>query len=90
MVNVLSMLFSVVIINFTKKIIQKTFFAYTNIEDGLHFNGIQFPDHNNDIDKFEELNQNVLVNLFVVDDENEQIVISRKLKKQMLNAILMY
>ena len=39
--------------------------------------------------KFEELNQNVSVNMFEVDDENEQTVISRKLKKMMLNAILM-
>ena len=30
---------------------------------------------------FEELNQNVSVNMFEVDDENEKTVISRKLKK---------
>ena len=44
---------------------------------------------NNDTDKFEELNQNLSVNMFEVDHENEQIVIRRKLSKKMLNAILM-
>ena len=44
---------------------------------------------NNDTDKFEELNQNLSVNMFEVDHENEQIVIRRKLLKKMLNAILM-
>ena len=32
--------------------------------------------------KIEELNQNVSVNMFEVDDENEQTVISRKLLKK--------
>ena len=36
---------------------------------------------NNDTDKFEELNQNLSVNMFEVDHENEQIVIRRKLWK---------
>ena len=49
------------------------------MEDDLHFDGIKFP-ANNDSDRFEELNQNVSVNMFEVDDENEQTVISRKLK----------
>ena len=44
------------------------------------FDGVKFP-ANNDTDKFEELNQNVSVNMFEVDDENEQTVISRKIKK---------
>ena len=88
MMNVLSMLFSVVIIQYVQKLIQKTFITYTNTEDDLHFDGIKFP-ANNDIDKFEELNQNVSVNMLEVDDENEQTVISRRLLDiKMLNAIL--
>jgi len=83
MINVLSMLFSVVLIKSTKKVIQRTF-----IEDDLHVDGLKFP-ANNDTDKFEELNQNVSVNMFEVDDENVQAIISRKLSKKMLNAILM-
>ena len=47
-------------------------YHYKKIEDGLGF----------DIDKFEELNHNVSVNVFEVDDEQEQIVISRKLKNK--------
>ena len=87
MMNVLSMLFSVVIIKYVQKLIQKTFITYTNTEDDLHFDGIKFP-ANNDIDKFEELNQNVSVNMLEVD-ENEQTVISRRLLDiKMLNAIL--
>ena len=72
-----------VLIKSTKKVIQRTF-----IEDDLHFDGLKFP-ANNDTDKFEELNQNVSVNMFEVDDENVQTIISRKLSKKMLNAILM-
>ena len=83
MINVLSMLFSVVLIKSKKKVIQRTF-----IEDDLHFDGLKFP-ANNDTDTFEELNQNVSVNMFEVDDENVQTIISRKLSKKMLNAILM-
>ena len=83
MINVLSMLFSVVLIKSKKKVIQRTF-----IEDDLHFDGLTFP-ANNDTDKFEEFNQNVSVNMFEVDDENVQTIISRKLSKKMLNAILM-
>ena len=83
MINVLSMLFSVVLVKSRKKVIQRTF-----IEDDLHFDGLKFP-ANNDTDKFQELNQNVSVNMFEVDDENVQTIISRKLSKKMLNAILM-
>ena len=72
-----------VLIKSTKKVIQRTF-----IEDDLHFDGLKFP-ANNDTDKFEELNQNVSVNMVEVDDENVQTIISRKLSKKMLNAILM-
>ena len=57
-------------------------YHYKKIEDGLGFDGINFPANNNDIDKFEELNHNVSVNVFEVDDEQEQIVIGRKLKNK--------
>ena len=73
MINVLSMLFSVVLIKCIEKLTQRTF-----IEDDFHFDGIKFP-ADNDTDKFEELNQNVSVNMFEVDDENGQTIISRKL-----------
>ena len=59
----------------------ENFCHYKNIEDNLHFDGIKFP-ANNDTDKFEELNQNVSVNMFEVDDENGQAVISRTLWKR--------
>ena len=58
----------------------ENFYHYKNIEDALHFGGINFP-ANNDTDNFEARNQNVSDNMFEVDDENEQTVISRKLKK---------
>ena len=60
----------------------ENFYHYKKIEDGLSFDGINFPANNNDIDKFEELNHNVSVNVFEVDDEQEQIVIGRKLKNK--------
>ena len=60
----------------------ENFYHYKKIEDGLGFDGINFPANNNDIDKFEELNHNVSVNVFEVDDEQEQIVIGRKLKNK--------
>ena len=47
----------------------------------MNFDGVTFP-ANNDIDRFEELNHNVSVNVFEVDEEQEQIVISRKLKNK--------
>ena len=83
MINVLSMLFSVGLIKCVEQLTQRTF-----IEDDLHFDGLKFP-ANNDTAKFEELNQNVSVNMFEVDDENVQTIISRKLSIKMLNAILM-
>ena len=52
-----------------------------SIEDGLNFDGFNFPANNNDIDEFEELNHSASVNVFEVDDEQEWIVVSRKLKK---------
>ena len=60
----------------------ENFYHYKKIEDCLNFDDISFPANNNDIDKFEELNQNVSVNVFEVDDEQEQIVIGRKLKNK--------
>ena len=81
MINVLSMLFSVVIIKYVQKLIQKTFIATKiYVEDDLHFDGINFP-ANNDTDNFEELNQNVSVSMFEADDENEQTETSRKIEK---------
>ena len=41
-----------------------------------------FQANNNDIDKFEELNHSASVNVFEVDDEQEQKVISRKLENK--------
>ena len=41
-----------------------------------------FQANNNDIDKFEVLNHNASVNVFEVDDEQEQKVISRKLENK--------
>ena len=58
------------------------FYHYKKIEDCLNFDGVTFPANNNDIDKFEELHHNVSVNVFEVDDEQEQIVIGRKLKNK--------
>ena len=60
----------------------ENFYHYKKIEDCLNFDGVTFPANNNDIDKFEELNHNVSVNVFEVDDEQEQIVIGRKLKNK--------
>ena len=60
----------------------ENFYRYKKIEDCLNFDGVTFPANNNDIDKFEELNHNVSVNVFEVDDEQEQIVIGRKLKNK--------
>ena len=59
----------------------ENFYHYKKIEDNLQFDGIKFPAIN-DTDKFEEPNQNASVNMFEVDDENEQTVISRKLKNE--------
>ena len=60
----------------------ENFYHYKKIEDCLNFDGVNFPANNNDIDRFEELNHNVSVNVFEVDEEQEQIVISRKLKNK--------
>ena len=81
MISVLNMLFSVVITKSLKSH-PENFYHYKKIEDGLGFDGINFPANNNDIDKFEELNHDVSVNVFEVDEEQEQIVIGRKLKNK--------
>ena len=65
-----------------KKVTLKIFYHYKKKEDDFNFDGINFPANNNDIDKFEELNHNVSVNVFEVDDEQEQIAIGRKLKNK--------
>ena len=75
------MLFNVVITKSMKKVIQN-FFHYKKKEGSLNFDCVTFPANNNDIDKFEELNHNVSVNVFEVDDERERIVIGRKLKNK--------
>ena len=48
---------------------QEKKYHYKKMEDGLNFDGFNVPANNHDIDKFEELNHNVSVNLFKVDDE---------------------
>ena len=65
----------------------QNFYHHKKIDDDLNLAGVNFPANNNDIDKFEELNHNVSVNVFEVDGQQEQIVISRKLNFQMLNVI---
>ena len=81
MTNVLNMLFSVVFKKIYEKSHSEKFYHYKKIEDGLDFDGKNFPANNDDINKFEKLNQNVSANMFEVDEEQEQRVISRKLKK---------
>ena len=76
------MLFNVVTIKSMKKSPPENFYHDKKIEAGLGFDGIIFPANNNDTDKFEKLNHNVSVNVFEVDDEQEQKVISRKLKNK--------
>ena len=56
-------------------------FHYKEIESDLIFAGVSFPANNNDIDIFEENNKSISVNVYEIDD-NEQIVISRKLKNK--------
>ena len=58
----------------------ENWYHYKNIENDLHFDGIKFP-ANDDTDKF-KINENVSLNMFEVDDENEQTVISRKRLKK--------
>ena len=60
----------------------ENFYRYKKIEDCKNFDGVTFPASNNDIGKFEELNHNVSVNVFEVNDEQEQIVLGRKLKNK--------
>ena len=60
----------------------ENFYHYRKMEDDLHFDDTKFPANNNDIDKFEELDHNASIHVFEVDDEQEQKVISRKLKNK--------
>ena len=68
MIYVLSMLFSVVLTKCTEQLTQRTLITTSG--------GINFPS-SNDTDRFEELNQNVSVDMFEVADGNEQTVKSR-------------
>ena len=52
-------------------------FHYKKVESGLTFEHINFPANKNDIDKFEENNTTVSINVYEVG-YNEQIVSSRK------------
>ena len=56
-------------------------FHYKKIENDLIFDGVSFHANNNDIDIFEENNKSISINVYEIDD-NEQIVISRKLKNK--------
>ena len=56
-------------------------FHYKKIASDLIFDGVSFPANNNDIDIFEENNKSISINVYEIDD-NEQIVISRKLKNK--------
>ena len=56
-------------------------FHYKKIVSDLTFDGVSFPANNNDIDIFEENNKSISINVYEIDD-NEQIVISRKLKNK--------
>ena len=56
-------------------------FHYKKIESDLVFDGLSFPANKNDIDIFEENNKPISVSVYEIDD-NEQIVISRKLKNK--------
>ena len=58
-------------------------FHYKKVESDLTFEGIDFPASNNDIDKFEENNQTVLINVYEIDDD-EHIVSRRKVNKDAL------
>ena len=48
----------------------------------LNFEGVNFPANNNDIDRFEENNKDVSINVFEIDDETNDVVISRKLNNK--------
>lgn len=68
MINVLNMVFSVVFTTYMKKSHPENVYHYKMSEDDLHF-GVNCPANKSDIDKFEEINDNVSVNVFEVDDE---------------------
>ena len=52
------------------------------MESDLHFDGINYPVNNGDVDKFEEQNPKVSINVFVIDEVTEQIVKNRALKNK--------
>ena len=57
----------------------KKMFHYKKTQRDLVFDGMSFPANNSDIDTCEETNKSISTNVYEMDD-NEQIVISRKLK----------
>ena len=58
------------------------FYHYKKVESDLNFDGINYPVNNDDIDKFEEQNPKVSINVFVIDEVTEQIVKHRALKNK--------
>ena len=54
-------------------------FHYKKIESDLICDGVSFPANNNDIDIFKDNTKAISINVYEIDD-NEQIVINRKLK----------
>ena len=86
MTNVFNMLFNVVITKSMKKSHSGNFYHYKKIEDCLNFDGVTFP-ANNDIDRFEELNHNVSVNVFGVDEEQEQTSQVSQVKKVQVKEV---
>ena len=58
------------------------FYHYKKVESDLNFDGINYPVNNDDIDKFEEQNPKVSINVFVIDEVKEQIVKHRALKNK--------
>ena len=81
MKSVLNIVLNVLIIKSMKKSIQNIF-PYKKVESDLNFDGINYPVNNDDIDKFEEQNPKVSINVFVIDEVTEQIVKHRALKNK--------
>ena len=60
----------------------ENFYHYKKLNSELNFEGVNFPANNNDIDRFEENNKDVSINVFEIDDETNDVVISRKLNNK--------
>ena len=54
MTNVLNMLFNLVFTKPMKKSHPENVYRYKKIEDGLHFDGLNFPANNNDIENLKK------------------------------------